>query len=352
MVNKKVLFLVGNGFVSYTRNYFEDENFQIEIFEKWRKTTKSIKAGKADDDLLSRYLDNTCAQLKNYCELLEDINLEESSITGETLLSQMEYFFKNRIDKEILVEEIFTELEETISKEITNKFHKAIDETKIGFLQYMNATVKFAFKVDNTFFAEQLYKIVASKYSVYTTNYDYIVESVFTEVYGSKRVDSNIDCKHLHGHFDRANELGSAKGQGNIICCSPKKKLTKIMENNKYKENKENFELFQNEIEKMEVVVLFGIGLTTDPHILDVINTLKNKKIIIIDYDRNQYFDTHLLNVNKSSSLRFKFIENNSIYFIDTKGPHFKGYEYMGNPFTPKDIIDSLDKIFTKIYSE
>lgn len=347
-MENKVVFLVGNGFNMYASSYLKSEELKIEIIEKWKKTAKGRNL---DDAQYLEHIAKTSRQLEEYCKILDGINIEESGTTGENLLFKIGKFLSEKKVDDSMLNGLFRELEESIASEIKTKFSEsAIQNSGKSFMDYIHATVKFSFtdysddKDDKTFFAQKLSKIVKDyskeKCNVYTTNYDDIVRSVFTEMRGVEEVDG-LKCIHLHGHYKEAEDK---EGQGKIICCSPTKKRSKIQEE---VDNEKNFNGFKADLANLETLVLFGIGLVSDPHILEEINKLTERRIIIIDYDKSRYFNDYLYNANKQNNVTFDFLTNNSIYFIDTNTPFFKDGKYERKMITPEDILSELEGILT-----
>lgn len=337
-VGMKTLILVGNGFNYFVKGYIENKQNEDEIFKKWVACSKAIHKDKWTLKQKQQWLGNLKEKISSYCDLLSFLELENYETKGETLLSVLEAFFMKINYDQSQSESMFNSIEEAVANIICDKFKETIDVEEKIFAKHPNAAVKFAFysSVMNQYFGQRLRDIInkyvgKEDYIVFTTNYDYIVESVFGEEHSVKKV-KGVRCAHLHGHYAKDK-------YASIVCCAPEKKINKIEENDK---NRVEFEVFQDEIENTDVILLVGIGLVSDPHILNKLNQIRGKHIIIVDRNREQYFNNHLLDSSIEEDLKFNFLNNNDIYFIDTELPTFDGYKLKNVIRTPDALLEAI----------
>lgn len=361
--DKKVVLLVGNGFNFFLNQYINDENEDV-LLSKLQSENIPMETAKI-------WLDKLRNGLDGYCHLLDFLQLENYSETGETLLSKLNDFFEDIKGEEKGNEKYQREINVNLEKLVVNKIDSIFKETAIvedekqGIKTYINATArKLMFnnlKQDGRTFAKNIdnlvKKISNQPYDIYTTNYDFIVESVFTEYNGYKKRPVNFETgEHfiqLHGHYD-------TNGNSNIICCSPKEKMGRI--------SPEVFQNFLENIDRADVLILFGMGLTSDPHILTEINKKENIDIIVIDADKDKYYKNHfpknhysLLESNKETQSKkkflsdrssFRFLLNNRIYFIDTFSHEYRDNYFVDKISTPENLQEALESIFDSILAK
>ena len=356
-MDKRALILVGNGFNHFAKGYIGNKKYQKEIVEKWKACSR--KRGKWPDGELEKHLKELENSMSQYCDLLKFLELRNYDINGETLLTELEKFITNLDEgdaslKKTTNTDIIEGLEKLIKKKIKNTIREIIQGKSVenyAFLKYHNAMVKFAFAdTNNNYFAKLLNDIIGShikekRYSVFTTNYDYIAYSVFKEKWSNTSVEG-VNVYHLHGYFGN-NDYGE------LICCAPKSKKGRIDKNEK---NAKNFRCFEEELKDANVIILFGIGLTSDPHILKELNRKSKCVFIIVDFDKDSYMKNNYF----SKTNKFSFLSKNDIYFIDTKGFAFKNTDIAPGICkmkkcaskkieTPEQLLASLRIVFEDI---
>jgi len=362
----KVTILVGNGLNFFLANYVGKEKYEDEIVEKWKKYGRDGK--KLGKDMLSDHVRQLHNDISKYCGLLDFIKLADHEKTdtpnesekGETLLARLEGFIEPSTKDG---KEIIQKIEHQVKKKIKRIFVKGpFRKGEPSFLQLNNAKIKFVFgdiaNKEKTYFSEKLNDLVtnhgcASDYHVFTTNYDYTPNSLFKERYRTTSVDG-VEVHYLHGHYDddRLKKLEDHEGYGKIICCAPNSKKSRIKEDPK---SNEAFKTFKTELDLATIVILFGIGLTSDPHIRDELNKKKGHTFIIIGSDSDTYMQNHFPNKNDEKGIKFEFLENNDIYFIDTAKPTISrtfigaGINKVEPVETPEQLLSSLGHILEHI---
>jgi len=303
-----VMFLVGNGLNFFIRNYVSKKEYEEEIIAKWN--TCSRISGSWNEEILSKHIVTFWKDVSEYCGLLDFVKLEGyDEAKGETLLSKLEKLLESFDEKE----EIIHKIEDQVKGKITEIFEGRQEKRGYrGFLKFNNAKAKFAFADHKgTYFSEKLKEVVSKHigdrvYHVFTTNYDGIPNSIFTEKWHTIKVEG-VEVHHLHGHYDD-------KTHGEIICCAPNSKESRI-KNAKDTKNHESFEKFQKELGSAKIVILFGSGLTSDPHILEKLNEKSQCTFIVIGSDSEAYIKG---NFTDAKDNKFTFLEKNDVYFIDT----------------------------------
>ncbi|MBO0447412.1 hypothetical protein JZO78_13835 [Enterococcus ureilyticus] len=160
-MNKKVVFIVGNGFNYFLSQYVNEENKSVLL-------KKIVTEGHYEEDT-KIWLDKLKIGLDEYCNLLDFLKLENYSETGETLLSRLYHFFKS-IDNDIsnneteeYTEEINKNLEKLVVKKIDTIFKDTailIDEKKSK-KSYINTTARrIMFSLRGNFFAKNIDNLV------------------------------------------------------------------------------------------------------------------------------------------------------------------------------------------------
>lgn len=316
--NKEILFLVGNGY-----NYFIKDYLNFNLDEAKAHLDKSTNQ-KHDTSDINRWIEDLQIVLDSYCKLLDPITIRSTDKLGESFLSELYYFYNNLYNSDTLIEE----LEKSIIQTIKNIMGTAEEKSH----SLPELTVRNILKVQekhltcfNTILKRHL---KANKYYeiplVYTTNYDHFVESLFD----SK--DSFVEVVHLHGKYDSES----------IICCPPEKKKNKT---------KKELTQFEEDLKRVDTIILFGISLECDPHIRELINSLSSKKIIIIDNSAEQYLNKRGYGYQGEIGKEYSYlnpINNNLLYFIETKNNHiYNNNRLILSPLTPKQLLDKLDQI-------
>ncbi|MEG1173363.1 MAG: hypothetical protein RSD40_02885 [Bacilli bacterium] len=342
-MSKKVTVLVGNGFNYFISQYLLSVNPKI-LLEKLEPYKKSQKI--TDQQVLIQ-LENLQNDIKRYCNLLDFLKLDNYSEFGETLLSKLNTFFEG-LDKSnsSSSQNIVDELSSLVAAQINSIFDETSISKDVNHFKFVNATVKTLMKSGSNYFSENFLdfvnKVSGCSYNVYTTNYDYMIGSVFSEVYNTTQTlnfKEGGKVYNLHGHYARKDE------HGEVVCCAPELKKEQM--------KKDYFEKFRNDVETSNLFILFGIGLTSDPHLLRELNKKENDIFIIIDSNKESYFSNHYPKYNsfkqndkeKSTLKEFQFLKNNQIYFIDTCAYQSKENFLVNQINTPEKLIESLNII-------
>ncbi|MDF9824451.1 hypothetical protein M2475_000831 [Breznakia sp. PF5-3] len=316
-MEKEATILVGNGFNFFISNYVNNSYYYEEIIKKL-KTSLIYHS----EEKLKEILENIQCVLKEYCSLLDGITLStDYNKTGEYLLQQLSDFCDKINDPSGLVS-----IEKAICEKIKKDMYTSEKDSNI---QSIPVTIRTIFKYYNEYFSEKFVELMKNqeiaKTNVITTNYDGIVEEVFKKSLRGKTIHE-INYIPLHGEYYNKN----------IICSAPAFKEGKI--------NSDLLNQLDDGLNKSEIIILFGIGLTSDPHILKRLNEVYEKKIIIIDACREQYLQRNYY-LSDSEKLGFDFLFNNSIYFINTGKPTFTN-DYMEKPIeTPIQLLNKLSNI-------
>ena len=154
----------------------------------------------------------------------------------------------------------------------------------------------------------------------YTTNYDKITNEFFD--IKENGITLEMEVVALHGDYE-AQE---------IICSSP--------ENKEHKVDPDILEKFETDIEDAKTIVLFGLGLFSDPHVLKRLNKVKGKQFIIIDADCASYLKKR----SHAAVLQigFDYLYQNEIKFIDTLDFQVDKMKVMKPVQTPEELYDAL----------
>lgn len=332
--------LVGNGFNYFVNQYIANEAPEI-LVKKLEQYKKTLAIEGKD---ITIQLQNLQIDLTKYCNLLDFLKLEDYPESGETLLSKLNIFFKSLDSgKSEISQNIMKDISELVSEQINAIFDETTYSEDKNHFKYVNATVKTLMKVDERYFSscfeEFISKFSVVPYNVYTTNYDYIVSSVFSELDNQSTISNfkNRSVYNLHGHYNRTEE------HGDIICCAPELKRQEM--------KVAYFDSYIKDVEEASVFILFGIGLTSDPHLLRELNRKKNCTFIIIDSIKEEYYKNHspksaeISGENEVTHNRFDFLNNNAVYYIDTVS-HQTAENYLIHQInTPKKLIAVLNQV-------
>lgn len=318
-----ILFIIGNGFNFFTSEYLKNPVYKEIIQEKVNE--KSNRADKY------KWIPLCSEKLDEYCHLMENISVDNSS--GELLLSKINNLYKS-LNGENELDELNSAVKRTVQSKINNvvyskdNFVNIVQTVRTLFNQYGNINTNtgqmksFAISLYN-----QLKALEFKNAYIYTTNYDKIVDEVFTEKRNLKLL--NIDIIDLHGHY-----------KSNIICCDPNEKENKIDKTIMY--------TFKQRLNETEVIVLFGLGLTSDPHILNSLNNQQNKNIIIIDSSKYGYFKEKNKRTQKDV-IGYDFLYNNDVYFLSTRDFDFINNKLCKPIETPEELLNNLLNVIENI---
>lgn len=328
--------LIGNGFNHFANSYLNSTGNRDSIINTLQEVNQKSKRRPMSDDgsVINETINGIAKALDEYCHLLDDIAIDDSSHSGEYFLEEL-FKFTHSFDITNLNDDIETAIKKKIKFVITDRNYLRDSEGKSILV---NVTLRTLFSVRQDYFSNILYDTLKhlsdGSIDVVTTNYDYICESVFCEV-GSKepkdRSHKNINYMQLHGNYDNG-----------IVCTAPRHKVNKI--------DCQQFQQFQDTISRSNTIILFGIGLWSDPHILATLNEKKNCNFVIIDSDIENYMSTNYpIHDYANENLPFSFLKNNSIYYIDTTKPMLLDSSVIHPHTTPESIIKGLEYISSKI---
>lgn len=337
MGKNHVSLLIGNGFNHFANNYINDKNNRNSIIDQLQQVNRySISKPMSDDKtIINETINGISKALDEYCHLLDDIAIEESSHSGEYFLEKLFNFTKTFGVGKIndIVEDA---IKKRIKYEITDRnYLRDSDGNSI----LVNVTLRSLFSVRQDYFSNAIYETLNSlsdgSIDVITTNYDYICESVFCEIKSNRnpelRAHPNISYMQLHGNYNNS-----------IICTAPLEKINRI--------ESQKFEKFKDIVSSSNTIILFGLGLWSDPHILSVLNRKKDCNIIIIDSDIGQYMKANYPSHTNSEDIPdFMFLKNNLTYFIDTTKPTLNHQHVTRPNNTPTLVIEALDNIVNSI---
>ena len=318
----KSVFIIGNGFNCFFSAYLNNPLYKEEIMEKlydafpnkwlstiWYKETKRL--------------------LNEYCHLLDDIKIADASVNGEFLLSRLA-----NLCSKVEAEEILEQLEKAISDKIKMNMQNLIsDNEKTSVPKTMRTISKLKHTDKNSFnkmncFSGCLFREMQEtgyeRVTCYTTNYDKITNEFFDIKDSGITIDMKIVA--LHGDYEASE----------IICSSP--------ENKEHKVYPDILEQFEKDILEADSIVLFGLGLFSDPHLLKRLNMVKNKQIIIIDADCASYLKkrSHAAVLE----IGFDYLYQNEIRFIDTLDFQVNKQKVSKPVQTPEELYDALIALF------
>lgn len=318
----KSVFIIGNGFNCFFSAYLNNPLYKEEIMEKlydafpnkwlstiWYKETKRL--------------------LNEYCHLLDDIKIADASVNGEFLLSRLA-----NLCSKVEAEEILEQLEKAISDKIKKNMQNLIsDNEKTSVPKTMRTISKLKHTDKNSFnkmncFSGCLFREMQEtgyeRVTCYTTNYDKITNEFFDIKDNGITIDMEIIA--LHGDYEAPE----------IICSSP--------ENKEHKVDPDILEQFEADIMEADSIVLFGLGLFSDPHLLKRLNMVKNKQIIIIDADCASYLKKR----SHAAVLQigFDYLYQNEIRFIDTLDFQVNKQKVSKPVQTPEELYDALIALF------
>ena len=339
-MNSQVTILVGNGFNYFVNQYIVNET-PNKLINKLQENQQSVTL---DVETSEIQLQNLQIDLTKYCNLLDFLKLGDYPESGETLLSKLAIFFKsldqgnNKISQTIM-----KGISELVSEQINTIFDETTYSKDNRHFSDVNATVKTLMKIDHQFFSSCFEQVVSKfsvePYNVYTTNYDYMVGSVFSERENQETIDNFKRCSvyNLHGHYNQTKE------HGDLVCCAPELKQQAMKST--------YFDSYVKDVEASSIFILFGIGLTSDPHLLRELNRKKECVFIIIDSVKEEYYKNHSPKsvegpeTNVGNQNRFDFLNNNAVYYIDTVS-HQTAENYLVHQInTPKKLITVLNQI-------
>lgn len=320
-MNKKIVFLVGNGFNYFISNYLNDKRYEKEIMAKLYSTKLE-----QDKKMLFKDLQHV---LQDYCHLLDGIELSKNyDKKGEFLLQKISDFCEV-IDDDMSLSFIEAAVCERIRKNMT----ESEEGTEIPNIPVTARTIfkvkssKTTYDHFSTVLCEMLNKDGNALIDVFTTNYDGIVKEVFMK--GKKNAEQNgMNYFALHGEYAKEN----------IICTAPILKKQRVGE---------NLSILIESLKNSNIIVLFGLGLTSDPHILAELNMVKNKRIIIFEASREQYLISNLRN-SEGNGIGFEFLINNEIYLTNTVEHLIEGDKLILPVTTPDKILSKLDELIYK----
>lgn len=275
------VFIIGNGFNYYIKEYLDNNELEEERKEKMKSAYS--------DRIKSMWENHLSRALGEYCDLMKPITSENSNTNGEFFLKDLDEFC-NRINAS--EKNIMDSIEDMIADNI--KKNMSIDGSSNPPL-----TVDSIFMIKNgdneeyekfyTCLQEIFSKVKIKNLHMYTTNYDELADVVLREQ------RNGSDVEHLHGHYNDSRS---------IICCSPDKKKDKVGQ---------KISGLKEKVESARVVVLFGLGLESDPHIREILNSVENVHFIIIDANPTKYFLDRIVKEDE-----YKFFKGNYMYFINT----------------------------------
>ncbi|EDP11874.1 SIR2 family protein [Amedibacillus dolichus] len=311
-LKKDASFIIGNGFNFYLKNYLKSEEFKIDREEK-------IKGVSYDSKI--QWLKQLENVLEEYCYLMDPIKSENSNTSGKFFLKDLDDFC-NKMTNSNAMDMVMNQIETMIANKIEQSMSKEGESSP-------PLTARSIFKIKkgemhSWFYSclENTFKDVGiEKIHAYTTNYDDLIDRVLS----TRQKSANV--VHLHGYYDEPNS---------IVCCSPNKKADKTKR--KLKELSVN-------LEKSKIVVLFGLGLESDPHIREVLNQMKDRQFIIIEANPAEYFVKRIEKLEE-----YQFLKNNYIYFINTAKCILDNSKLREAAKSPELLIERLQEILADIY--
>lgn len=314
----KSVFVIGNGFNCFFSAYLNNPLYKEDIMEK-------LYDAFPNKGLSKMWYKQTKEALNEYCHLLDDIKIADASVNGEFLLSRLA-----NLCTKVEAEEILEQLETAISDKIKMKMQNLItDNEKTSVPKTMRTVSKLMHLEKNSFdkmncfsgcLFRKMQEIGYERVTCYTTNYDKITNEFFD--IKENGITLEMEVVALHGDYE-AQE---------IICSSP--------ENKEHKVDPDILEKFETDIEDAKTIVLFGLGLFSDPHVLKRLNKVKGKQFIIIDADCASYLKkrSHAAVLQ----LGFDYLYQNEIKFIDTLDFQVDKMKVMKPVQTPEELYDAL----------
>lgn len=309
----EIVMIVGNGFNHFVKNYVNNNNYHAQIIDKLKKSSQTSY----QDKIFEKWLIHLRNLLNNYCNLLEPISVKASNVKGEYFLSELDSFCDVIHDTNSI---IMDSIEKLIAIKIATDMNgddkfpsKPVYTVRSIFKLYENSKYQgFYEKIDAKL------KEYKRNMKIFTTNYDNFVDNVFT-----LKEENPENVIHIHGMY---------KDKDSIICCSPKKKKKKAK--NKIAE-------LEKYLDSSKTIILFGIGLDSDPHIVEALNKQKEKQFIIINDDPSEFVHSKLLDLKN-----YRFLENNELYLLSTDVP------FINESHQLDTIVDTPEKLYDRLTAQ
>lgn len=277
-MENKILMLVGNGFNNFISSNINNSNY-TDVSANSLMIARNY-GGKNTIDISTAHtmIEELSKSLKQYCTLLDDITIDASSVhnhKAEFFLEKLYNFTKN-----VNAETIIDDFEEAIKKQIIETLESA-NYKKLSTKKYMltNVSLRSIFWTQDKYFSMLLNELFthhntpSGAVTIATTNYDRNTKAVLCESYASKDIFENYIALH-----------GDSKSK--IICTAPNNKHSRIIQDSVLSNA---FSHFETAVKEATIVILLGIVLASDPHILSLLNKRKNAHFIIIDANRDRY---------------------------------------------------------------
>lgn len=314
---EKTTILIGNGFNFFVSNYVNNERYKDMILAKLKNAMRDL-----NETQLLEVMWNLQSITKEYCGLLDGITLSNyHDEKGEYLLQQLSDFCE-KIDDQSGVRFI----EEAICQKIKKDMYESAKDASVASIPI---TIRTIFKYNTSYFSSKLLKTLEAfgfaEVDIVTTNYDGIVSEVFQ--------------KHYQGEEHRAIHYTAIHGEykdKQIICSAPILKEAKV--------EGDLMDALETMLSNSKLIILFGIGLRSDPHILKRLNDVRGKSFVIIDACRNDYL-TKNYRITTPEELGFDFLFHNSIYFINTGKPTVENDQLIRPIETPEELLNKLDDL-------
>lgn len=321
---KEVLCMIGNGFNQFMNTYCNSPQYQQDILRKLHEAMPE------QESIIAQWLEDTKLVLNRYCHLLDDITLSDYDDTGEFLLSKLAKFCEVIEDSSIL-DRIESAVSAKTKKEMLQLTygnpHTNIPKT---IRTLCNLTER------SESLADALYSFLwhqgYNQIHFVTTNYDMIIDEVFQP---DKETRMEIDFIPIHGTYQLDE----------VICSVPDKKEEKV--------DFSDMQAFRSYVKDAHTIILFGIGLVSDPHLLACLNTMVNKTVLIIDGNKATYFKkrNYLSNPIKNK-IGFDFLYHNHIYFLDTCAFTTDHTRVQPPISSPEQLLDALIYTLKQIAKE
>ena len=331
----KATLLVGNGFNHFVNDY---SNNSLNA-KKIDIVVKNLQRNAGIDEQKTRKRIEECKKVMGeYCTLLEDISLDGSDVQGEFLLNNL-HKLANKVTKE-QQKSLFDPIEQAVKEYIESKVAEKGKNDQEFRVETTVDSILFLNKIDGKEGAAMKFRVDFKRklrnyrLKVYTTNYDRIVNDVFSFVPRDKGYDKFDGVISLHGDYK----------DGGIICTAPHLKEERV--------KNDVFAEFEEQLQESEIIILFGMSLDSDPHILKALNKVSNSSIILINRNVSDYVEERVELCADEDYICYDFLVRNKIYGIDTQKAVFDGRLIRLPSKCPYSLIKSLKDVMGEIEAD
>jgi NAD-dependent SIR2 family protein deacetylase len=342
----QVVMIVGNGFNQLVKNVVEssieisNEGAGICVIQPRHDVGLSLqsdivtigKKPKSNSDLVKEIEDLSNLWLE-FDEVLKEIKgdklNDEEAISYVT--SMIAFLSNERIFKKIFSEEQIIQAKFLLETVLYEKLIKICEKFRTQHNEGFHKDMKKEFSSFGSKFNAFLNAKKQNKTSIYTTNYDGILDTISTgSPYGYITEDGFRDREfkedtindapyflaHLHGSYLFEKDCGITKKKGNacknnypvMVFGSPKLKESVIKNDNVLNAY---FQKLKSDLKTCDRLIILGNSMNSEPHIIDAIEKHFNKKGNIFICSRNAKSTAKIkLQIKGSFSIEEEFTEN------------------------------------------